>query len=204
MLHVFLTGAAVSGSLIVAIESQNAFLLKCGLKKQYAWSVATVCFIGDIFLISAGVLGVGSLLYSQPLLKDILTILGILFLLWYGFQSVKSAWIGTHTIVMENIDATYNWLKIVLTAFALTFLNPHVYLDTVVILGGITAPMADNEKLWFLVGALVVSFLWFYGLVYLSRKLVPLFEKPNTWKLLDSIITFIMFSIAIKLTTTLG
>lgn len=88
-------------------------------------------------------------------------------------------------------------------AMVITFLNPHVYLDTVVILGGVTAQMEPDEKLWFVIGALIASGLWFYGLVYLSNKLIPFFSKPRTWRMLDSVISCIMFGIALKLAAPL-
>ncbi|GAJ74167.1 transporter, LysE family [Vibrio sp. JCM 18904] len=204
MINTLLTGAVVSGSLIVAIGSQNAFLLKCGLKKQYALSVATICFLGDILLISTGVLGVGTLLYKAPLWKDLLTLGGVVFLFWYGYQSAKSAWNGSSHLELENSDIAQSWLKVVLMAMAITFLNPHVYLDTVVILGGVTAQMEPDEKLLFVIGgALIASGIWFYGLVYLANKLIPLFSKPRTWRILDSAISCIMFGIALKLATPL-
>ncbi|MBC7010178.1 amino acid transporter [Pseudoalteromonas sp. BZK2] len=199
MTHSLLTGAVVSGGLIVAIGSQNAFLLKCGLKKQYALSVATICFLGDIFLISTGVLGLGALLNEAPFWKSVLTLGGVLFLLWYGYQSAKSAWRGSSHLELDNSNVAQSWLKVSLMAIAITFLNPHVYLDTVVILGGVTAQMESVEKLWFVAGALIASGVWFYGLVYLSNKLIPLFSKPRTWRILDSVVSCIMFGIAFKL-----
>lgn len=199
MLNTILTGVVVSGSLIVAIGSQNAFLLKCGLKKQFAFSVATVCFIGDILLISTGVLGVGTILYSEPLWKDALTLFGVLFLLWYGYQSAKSALAGASHLELEDSAINHSWIQVVLMAMAMTFLNPHVYLDTVVILGGVTASMPTTEKLWFLLGALAASAAWFYGLVFLAKKLIPVFSKQKTWVILDSVIACIMFGIAISL-----
>ncbi|EGR4458490.1 amino acid transporter [Vibrio cholerae] len=203
VINTLLTGAVVSGSLIVAIGSQNAFLLKCGLKKQYALSVATICFLGDILLISTGVLGIGTLLYKAPLWKDLLTLGGVVFLFWYGYQSAKSAWTGSSHLELENSDIAQSWLNVVLMAMAITFLNPHVYLDTVVILGGVTAQMKPDEKIWFVIGALVASGIWFYGLVYLANKLIPLFSKPRTWRILDSAISCIMFGIALKLAAPL-
>ncbi|CAM3073848.1 LysE/ArgO family amino acid transporter [Vibrio mytili] len=121
MINTLLTGAVVSGSLIVAIGSQNAFLLKCGLKKQYELSVVTICFLGDILLISTGVLGIGTLLYKAPLWKDLLTLGGVVFLFWYGYRSAKSAWNGSSHLELENSDIAQSWLKVVLMAMAITF-----------------------------------------------------------------------------------
>ena len=203
MLHILLTGAGVSGGLIIAIGTQNTFLLKCGLKKQYAMTVATVCFIGDIFLISSGILGVGTLLNGNPFWSNLLTLLGALFIIWYGCLAAKSAFEGTSHLELESTELEYSKAKIILMAMGITFLNPHVYIDTIIILGGATASLAMNEKIYFLIGALGASCLWFYGLAYLAKRLIPLFTKASTWRILDTGIAFIMFGIAFNLMTPL-
>ncbi|MFH0266268.1 LysE/ArgO family amino acid transporter [Vibrio rumoiensis] len=203
MLSVALKGAFVSGSLIVAIGSQNAFLLKSGLKNNYVMLVATICFMGDILLISTGVLGVGVLLQQAPVLTEILTLIGIAFLCWYGWLSAKSAWRGQSHLDIDHSEVSRNWVKVVMMTLAMTFLNPHVYLDTIVVLGGITSSLNFEEKRWFLVGALSASAIWFYGVAYIAKKLIPLFANPKTWQVLDSVIAVIMFSIAAGLGKTL-
>lgn len=203
MLSVALKGAFVSGSLIVAIGSQNAFLLKSGLKNNYVMLVATICFMGDILLISTGVLGVGVLLQQAPILTEILTLIGIAFLCWYGWLSAKSAWRGQSHLDIDHSEVSRNWVKVVMMTLAMTFLNPHVYLDTIVVLGGITSSLNFEEKRWFLVGALSASAIWFYGVAYIAKKLIPLFANPKTWQVLDSVIAVIMFSIAVGLGKTL-
>ncbi|MGO2473578.1 MAG: LysE/ArgO family amino acid transporter [Vibrio litoralis] len=203
MLSVALKGAFVSGSLIVAIGSQNAFLLKSGLKNNYVMLVATICFLGDILLISTGVLGVGVLLQQAPILTEILTLIGIAFLCWYGFLSAKSAWRGQSHLDIDNSEVNRNWVKVALMTLAMTFLNPHVYIDTILVLGGITSSLSFEEKRWFLVGALTASAIWFYGVAYIAKKLIPFFAKPKTWQILDTVIAVIMFSIAAGLVRTL-
>lgn len=203
MLSVALKGAFVSGSLIVAIGSQNAFLLKSGLKNNYAMLVATLCFLGDVLLISTGVLGVGALLQQAPVMTEMLTLCGIVFLCWYGFLSAKSAWRGQSHLDIDNSEVSRNWIKVALMTLAMTFLNPHVYIDTILVLGGITSSLNFEEKRWFLVGALTASAVWFYGVAYIAKKLIPLFAKPRTWQILDSVIAVIMFSIAAGLVKTL-
>lgn len=196
MLSVALKGAFVSGSLIVAIGSQNAFLLKSGLKNNYVMLVATLCFLGDVLLISTGVLGVGALLQQAPVMTEILTLCGITFLCWYGFLSAKSAWRGQSHLDIDNSEVSRNWVKVALMTLAMTFLNPHVYIDTILVLGGITSSLNFEEKRWFLVGALTASAIWFYGVAYIAKKLIPFFANPKTWQILDTVIAVIMFSIA--------
>ncbi|WP_105902823.1 LysE/ArgO family amino acid transporter [Vibrio gangliei] len=203
MISVAVKGAFVSGSLIVAIGSQNAFLLKSGLKNNYVMLVATLCFLGDVLLISTGVLGVGALLHESPLLTQLLTACGIAFLCWYGWLSAQSAWRGQSHLDIDNSEVSRNWVKVALMTLAMTFLNPHVYLDTIVVLGGITSSLNFEEKRWFLVGALTASAIWFYGVAYIAKKLIPLFANPRTWQILDSVIAVIMFSIAAGLVKTL-
>lgn len=203
MLAMALKGAFVSGSLIVAIGSQNAFLLKSGLKNNYVMLVATICFLGDILLISTGVLGVGVLLQQAPILTEMLTLIGIAFLCWYGFLSAKSAWRGQSHLDIDNSEVSRNWVKVAMMTLAMTFLNPHVYLDTIVVLGGITSSLNFEEKRWFLVGALSASAIWFYGVAYIAKKLIPFFAKPKTWQVLDTVIAVIMFSIAAGLVKSL-
>ncbi|TVO37990.1 LysE/ArgO family amino acid transporter [Vibrio algivorus] len=203
MLSVALKGAFVSGSLIVAIGSQNAFLLKSGLKNNYVMLVATLCFLGDVLLISTGVLGVGALLQQAPVMTEMLTLCGIVFLCWYGFLSAKSAWRGQSHLDIDNSEVSRNWIKVALMTLAMTFLNPHVYIDTILVLGGITSSLNFEEKRWFLVGALTASAVWFYGVAYVAKKLIPFFANPKTWQILDSVIAVIMFSIAAGLVKTL-
>lgn len=203
MLSVALKGAFVSGSLIVAIGSQNAFLLKSGLKNNYVMLVATICFMGDILLITTGVLGVGALLAQSPILTQMLTLCGILFLCWYGWLSAQSAWRGQSHLDIDNKEVSRNWVKVAMMTLAMTFLNPHVYIDTIVVLGGITSSLTFDEKRWFLVGALSASAIWFYGVAYIAKQLIPLFAKPKTWRILDTAIAVIMFSIAAGLVRSL-
>lgn len=203
MLAMAVKGAFLSGSLIVAIGSQNAFLLKSGLKNNHVMLVATICFIGDILMISTGILGVGALLEQAPMWRDALTLAGIAFLCWYGFLSAKSAWRGQSHLDIDNKEVSRNWVKVAMMTLAMTFLNPHVYLDTIVVLGGITSSLNFEEKRWFLVGALTASAIWFYGVAYIAKKLIPFFAKPKTWQVLDSVIAVIMFSIAAGLVRTL-
>ncbi|TDO97342.1 LysE/ArgO family amino acid transporter [Marinomonas balearica] len=200
MLSMMLKGVFLSGSLIVAIGSQNAFLLKSGLKKQHVFTVATLCFLGDALLMTLGIFGIGAIIQDYDIAQIVLGILGTAFLSWYGTLSLKSALHSKHALNVSSDDTQKRGkTSIVLATVAITFLNPHVYLDTVVVIGGVASSFTLDEKLWFLIGSVSASFLWFYGLGYAATKLVPVFSRPSTWKILDSIVAIIMFYIAFEL-----
>lgn len=200
LIGTFFMGAVISGGLIVAIGSQNAFLLKVGLSNRYPMWAASVCFTGDILLIGAGVFGVGAIFSADTIWRDLLSLGGAAFLFWYGFTALKSAIRGNNSLAVESGDTRPKSLKAtLLMAFAMTFLNPHVYIDTVILVGGVTASLPAQQKVWFASGALVASALWFYSLVYVARKLIPVLNKPKTWRVIDTSIALVMFAIAISL-----
>lgn len=201
----FTQGVAISGGLIVAIGAQNAFVLKQGLLKNHIFWVALTCFLCDFVLMSAGVLGFGSLISQSAQATMALSLIGALFLAVYGARALMSAWRGGSLLSTDNQSCHQNQkvnnsrLAIIATTLALTLLNPHVYLDTVVILGGVAASLDFEQKLVFLAGALVVSAAWFFGLGFGARLLTPLFAKAITWRILDALIALVMWSIAISL-----
>lgn len=199
MLSTIIHGFLVSGSLIVAIGAQNAYVLKQGLLKQHVFWVCLICFLCDFGLMSLGVLGIGTLIDQNPTAKITLAVLGALFLLVYGGRAFMSAYQGSEGLHI-NTDSKYTSLgNTITTTLALTLLNPHVYLDTLVLIGGITSPLETTQKYAFLVGALSASFLWFFGLGFGARLLTPLFSKSITWRILDASIGLIMWAIAISL-----
>lgn len=197
MLSVVLKGMMISGGLIIAIGSQNAFILKQGLLKQHVTPIIAICFICDVVLMSLGILGLGKIINDSPILIQGLSAGGAAFLIWYGFNAFRSAWQQSSSmeVTTNNNNLTSTWSAI-LAALAITLINPHVYLDTVVILGGVGSTLSEIEKNWFLLGALIVSFIWFVALGYGSRLLAPLFKKPKTWMILDISIGLMMWWIA--------
>lgn len=200
MFATFLKGAMVASGLIIAIGAQNAFVLKQGLARQHIFWVALICFLCDAVLMSAGVLGLGALIKGSPVATLSLTLIGAVFLFWYGFNAFRSALMGTaHLEAAKQRVQNVSLRTVVGTTLALTLLNPHVYLDTVVVLGGVAGTLALAEKLPFLLGAISVSGVWFFGLGYGARLLSPLFQKPRTWQALDLLIGVIMWWIALEL-----
>ena len=193
-------GALISGGLIIAIGAQNAFILRQGLLGQKVFYACAVCFICDALLITLGILGVGSILQKSPFFLNTLAILGAIFLFWYGFNSFFRAYKGdSHLHIEQGTNKEQTVAKLMLTTLAITLLNPHVYLDTLVIIGGIGGTLGSEQKRWFLLGSLIASFVWFFGLGYASKKLIPLFENSKTWVILDSVIGVIMCWIALGL-----
>lgn len=197
MIGVFIQGLLISGGLIIAIGAQNAYLLRQGLLGQKVYYACAVCFICDVLLISLGVLGVGTVLQNVPFLLNALALIGAIFLYWYGFNAFIRAYKAkSHLDIQQLSSKEQPVTKLVLTTLAITLLNPHVYLDTLVIIGGIGGTLATEEKYWFLLGAIVASFVWFFSLGYASKKLIPFFASNKTWVVLDTIIGMVMCWIA--------
>jgi L-lysine exporter family protein LysE/ArgO len=188
----FLTGL----SLIVAIGAQNAFVLRQGLLKKHVLAIVLICAISDATLIILGVLGLGALISALPWLLEVIRWVGVAFLVWYGSTSLK------RFMKNESLKAAEagsgNLKQTVLTTLALTFLNPHVYLDTVIFIGGIANQFGD-QKWFFAIGAVTASFIWFFGLGFGASKASVVMSKPAFWKILDVFIAAVMFSLAITL-----
>ncbi|MEG9529865.1 LysE/ArgO family amino acid transporter [Mannheimia indoligenes] len=197
-MNTFIQGFVVCFGLIVSIGAQNAFLLKQGILKQHVFWVALICFLGDVFLMTIGVLGLGTVISELPVLSLIISLLGAIFLFTYGSRSFISVFKSGDSLVASGENAS-SLKKALMITFAITFLNPHVYIDTVVIVGSIGGKLDFEGKMYFLVGALLCSFLWFFGLGYGARLLSPYFAKRRTWQILDAITGLIMYFIAFSL-----
>lgn len=194
-----LKGFSVTFSLIIAIGAQNAFVLKQGLKKEFVFTVVSLCIFFDIVLISSGVFGIGYFVAKNPILMKVIAVVGILFLSVYGLMSLKSAYKGQH-LEIESKNTKTSLKKIVSLLVVFTLLNPHAYLDTILLIGGIGANyIVLEEKLLFLAGCFSASTVWFTLLGYGSRVLIPIFKKDITWRILDTIIAIVMFLIAYSL-----
>ena len=196
MLSPLIQGFTLGASLIIAIGSQNAFVLRQGLKKEYVFTICTICFLCDALLIFLGVGGFGKLVASSHKLMLIARWGGALFLFFYGIRSFRSACKNDALFVDESKNLASGLTWAVATTLALTLLNPHVYLDTVVLLGSIAGQYPEPERLAFAIGAAVASMAWFYGIGYGARILTPLFRKQASWKILDLLIGLIMWVIA--------
>lgn len=196
-MSVFFAGLSLGFSLILAIGSQNAFVLRQGLKKEHVFTVCLICAVSDALLISFGVSGFAVLIAKTPWLEPFARHFGALFLFFYGAKSFWSACKNNESLLPSE-QKTTSLAVIVSTCLAFTWLNPHVYLDTLFLLGSISTQYV-GQKLEFALGAVVSSFLFFFSLGYGARVLTPLFKKPQAWKVLDFLIGCIMWAIAFSL-----
>lgn len=192
-----LAGFALGFSLIMAIGAQNAFVLRQGLRRQHVFWICLTCAGSDALLIGAGVAGFGALVAANPVLELAARWGGAAFLLWYGARSLRSAWTGGAALDASGEGGGPSLLPVLLTVLALTWLNPHVYLDTVVLLGSISAQYP--EPLLFGAGAALSSFTFFFLLGYGASLLAPFFAKPRAWQLLDAFVGLTMWAIALGL-----
>jgi L-lysine exporter family protein LysE/ArgO len=191
-----ISGFLASLSLIVAIGAQNAFLIKQGLLRSHVLLVVVVCSVSDTLLIVLGIGGLGTLIHSQPRALEYIRWFGVVYLTWFGMRSLRSA-LSTQTLTVADADES-SALRILVTVLTLTFLNPHVYLDTVILLGSI-ANQFPSQRWLFALGASVASVIWFTSIGFGARAASKFMTRPSFWKILDSVIAVIMFTIAITL-----
>ena len=205
MLSAFLSGFTLGFSLILAIGSQNSFVLRQGLMGRHIFTVALFCSLSDALLISIGVAGISIFLNNYiDLVSDWLFGISAIWLAGYGLLRLRDAVIGKSILIVENsslngLTSTLSFLSV------LTFANPHVYLDTVVLIGSVSQQFPDNNtKLSYVLGASIASFVFFFSLAYGAKFLSPVMQRPIAWRLLDSFIAFVMFGLAIKMTYIAG
>ncbi|WP_413874081.1 LysE/ArgO family amino acid transporter [Albidovulum sp.] len=197
MSFAFLAGFQLSLGLIAAIGAQNAFVLRQGLRREHVLAVCLFCAVSDAVLISAGVAGFGTLSRALPAAGEALRWGGVAFLLWYGARAFRAAWRGGEALHAAEAGAAR--LPGVLAALALiTWANPHVWLDTVVLIGSVSARY-PGQSASFGAGAALASFVFFFALGYGARLLAPLFARPRAWQVLDAAVGVIMWTIALRL-----
>jgi L-lysine exporter family protein LysE/ArgO len=190
-LPLLLAGLATGLSLIVAIGAQNAYVLRTGLARSHVAAVVGICIGADVLLIVAGVLGVGALVTRLPEVLVALRWIGAAYLVWYGIRSLLAAR-AAHALDAASAPAR----SVVLTILALTFLNPHVYLDTVLMLGNLANQHGAGGRWWFAVGACAASTIWFTGLGFGARGVSRWAGRPTVWRVLDVLIGLTMLAVA--------
>jgi L-lysine exporter family protein LysE/ArgO len=197
-LSAFTTGFALGATLIMAIGAQNAFVLRQGLRREHVLLIVLFCALADLLLISAGVAGVARVLGSEPGLTLALTVAGTLFLAWYGIRALARARKSSALHAAEGAQRIP--VRLVLAqAAGFTFLNPHVYLDTVLLMGSIGARQPSDMRMWFVGGAAAASGAWFTSLGFGARLLRPVFQTPRAWQILDTLVGLTMLALAASL-----
>lgn len=193
----FLSGLFLGGSLIIAIGAQNAFILRQGLLRQHVFILCLICSLSDALLISAGVAGLGTLVSRSPALITAVTVGGAIFLFTYAFTAFRRA---THPDALHAAKSGPAGFKASVGAcLAFTFLNPHVYLDTMVLLGGLSTRYPGSGRWAFAAGASLASVGWFTALGYGSRLLAPVFRSPRAWRALDALVALVMGTLCLLL-----
>lgn len=194
----FLKGLGLGGGLIVAIGSQNAYLLRQALKREYVLTCTAICIVCDIALIGAGVAGMGELISGAPGLLLWIKLAGAGFLFWYGLRAARSA-LNPAVMETDGDKPAVSRYAVVAAMLAFSLLNPHVYLDTVVLLGSIGGQQIGDGRIYFALGAMAASVIWFSSLGFGARFLIPVFARPRAWQILDGVIAVVMWVLAVTL-----
>ncbi|MDO9396509.1 MAG: LysE/ArgO family amino acid transporter [Herbiconiux sp.] len=197
MLDSAATGLATGLTLIIAIGAQNAFVLRQGLAREHVGVVVAICAVSDLLLILAGVTGIGTIVERADWVIDVVRWLGVAFLTWYGVRTLLAA--RTTSALAAGEGSSLSRRSAVGRAVALTWLNPHVYLDTVLLLGSLANQEGPDGRWWFAAGACLGSVVWFTGLGYGARLLHGFLTSPRAWFVLDVVIGLTMLAIAVRL-----
>ena len=194
----FTTGFALSATLIVAIGAQNAFVLRQGIRKEHVAPIVAFCALSDFILMGAGVAGLAGVLGNSPVLVALLTAAGSGFLVWYGIRALRRASLPQSLRAAEGAEPL-SLGNALAQAAGFTLLNPHVYLDTVLLVGSIGTRQPPDMRAWFVGGAACASGVWFTTLGYGARLLAPIFARPRAWQVLDTVVGLTMLTLAVML-----
>lgn len=199
MINAFLTGFFLGLSLIIAIGAQNAFVIRQGILRQHIFYIALFCSISDALLIIIGVSGISYFL-NAFISENSKIIFGLaaLWLFTYGILRLRSLFKSDSEILSNNIKPS-SLLNALSIATIFTFANPHVYLDTMILIGSISQQFIDLNRIFFVLGSCIASFIWFFSIGYGAKFLIPIMQIPRNWQILDSLIATIMFIIAINI-----
>ena len=198
MFTIYFQGALLGAAMILPLGPQNAFVLQQGSRKQFHLMSALLCALSDTILIIAGVFGGSALLSQSELLMALITWAGVAFLLWYGYEAFRTAMTPDDAVLQLERKMMTRW-KVVVTLFAVTWLNPHVYLDTFVVLGSVGGQLESQLRPWFTAGALTASFVWFFLLAMLAAWFSPILNKPRSQRFINLFVGCVMWFIAFQL-----
>lgn len=194
----FSTGFVLSATLIIAIGAQNAFVLRQGIRKEHVAPIVAFCALADFLLIGAGVAGLAGILGDAPTLVALLTIAGSAFLAWYGIRALRRAFLPQSLRAAAG-DEPLSLSNAMAQAAGFTLLNPHVYLDTVLLMGSIGTRQPPDMRIWFVGGAACASGVWFTTLGFGARLLAPIFARARAWQVLDTVVGLTMLFLAVLL-----
>jgi L-lysine exporter family protein LysE/ArgO len=189
---VYLSALMLSAGQIIGIGPQNAFVIKQGLGRSHVMPIVLICVVCDALLISAGVLGMGSLIAGLPLFVKTVTWLGAAFMFWLAYKAFRAALAPSGLTLGDSVERDRK--VVIRTILAVTLLNPYVWLDTVVLIGGLSSAYGPGSQLSFILGSITASLTWFLAIGFFAGKLGPLFEKPSSWRMLDLVIGLVMLS----------
>ena len=198
MLAVYLHGFILSAAMILPLGPQNVFVMNQGIKRQHHLMSASLCALSDIILICAGIFGGSALLSRSPLLLALVTWGGVAFLMWYGWGALMAAWRGGG-VASSATSVTQGRWRILVTLLAVTWLNPHVYLDTFVVLGSLGGQLLPDIRPWFALGAVTASIVWFFALAFLAAWLSPWLNRPVAQRIINLFVGGVMGFIAFQL-----
>ncbi|MDX6916745.1 arginine exporter ArgO [Pectobacterium carotovorum] len=198
MWAVYLQGVLLGAAMILPLGPQNAFVMNQGIRRQYHLMVALLCALSDMVLITAGIFGGSALLSQSSLLLAAVTWGGVAFLLWFGWGAMKTAFSKNIMLASAEVMKQSRW-RIIATMLAVTWLNPHVYLDTFVVLGSLGSQFADDARSWFALGTMTASFTWFFALALLAAWLAPWLNTPRVQRVINFFVGVVMWGIALQL-----
>ncbi|MBA0174984.1 arginine exporter ArgO [Pectobacterium carotovorum] len=198
MWAVYLQGVLLGAAMILPLGPQNAFVMNQGIRRQYHLMVALLCALSDMVLIAAGIFGGSALLSQSSLLLGGVTWGGVAFLLWFGWGAMKTAFSKNIALASAEVMKQSRW-RIIATMLAVTWLNPHVYLDTFVVLGSLGSQFADDARSWFALGTMTASFTWFFALALLASWLAPWLNTPRVQRVINFFVGIVMWGIALQL-----
>lgn len=199
MIFPLLQGLIIGASMIIPLGAQNSHVLNHGIKRNHHFLAATVCMLCDIVLITLGVFGGAKLIASSPTLLTVISWGGVCFLCGYASLSFRQAWLNNYQEEQSLSTIKNRPLLVIVTTFAITLLNPHVYLDTVVILGSVGGQFDGDDKLAFAIGTMLASIIWFYSLAAAAAKMSPWLAQPKVKRVIDIVVGIIMCAIALSL-----
>ena len=197
--QVYLQGLGLGASLIMAIGAQNVHVIRTAVRGQHVLATVATCIVVDVLLIALGIAGLGAVVEASPVLLALARYGGAAFLAWYGWRCWHSSLRGTAALELPEQQQAQTLGRALATVLALSLLNPHVYLDTVVLLGAVGSSLAGDARPSFAAGAMTASVLWFAALGFGARRFAPVLGRPEVWRAIEACTGTLMLVLAVLL-----